>query len=60
MSVDSKRRVAISPSLKLKPENHLHKAAFLDLQGREITMPEKFEPLKSSLDWHSGKFSASE
>ena len=57
MSVDTKRRITISPRLKLKPENRLHKAAFLALKGREIMMPEKFEPLKSSLEHHFERFS---
>lgn len=57
MSVNSKRCIDISPRLKLKPENRLHKAAFLDLRGREITMPEKFEPDKKSLEWHFERFS---
>jgi len=56
MSVDARRRIAVSSRLKLKAEVPLHKAAFLELQGREIILPEKFEPYQSSLEHHFGRF----
>ena len=56
MSVDARRRIAVSSRLKLKAEVPVHKAAFLELQGREIILPEKFEPYQSSLEHHFGRF----
>jgi predicted restriction endonuclease len=52
MAVDGKCRVQLSPQLKLSTKIALHKAAFLDLNGRMITLPEKFLPLKDSLNYH--------
>lgn len=57
MSVDGKRCIAVSPRLKLKAEVSLHKTMFLDLRGREMILPEKFEPLRSSLEYHFERFS---
>ena len=52
MAVDSDRRTVLSSRLKLKAEVSLHKAAFLDLKGREIILPEKFMPDSKSLHYH--------
>src|SRR5437764_1983533 len=52
MAVDADHRMVLSSRMKLKAEISLHKAAFLDLSGREIILPEKFMPDPKSLHYH--------
>jgi len=52
MAVNSEYRMLLSNQLKLNANVLLHKAAFLDLKGKPINLPEKFLPHQSSLKYH--------
>lgn len=52
MSVNDRHKVVISPRLKAGAIVPFHKAAFLDLEGRLIAIPEKFAPYEHSLRYH--------
>lgn len=51
IAVDSDYRLVLSPRLKIKSEVPLHKAAFLDLEGQKMNLPDKFIPHQSSLKY---------
>jgi predicted restriction endonuclease len=52
MGVNDRWELVLSPRLKTKTDATLHKAAFLDLEGRSINLPEKFAPYQRSLKYH--------
>jgi len=52
MSVNQDHKIVISPRLKLEKVVLFHKAAFFDMEGRSIALPEKFAPYEHSLRYH--------
>lgn len=52
MSVNERHRIVLSPRLKSAPVAPFHKAAFLNLEGRPIRLPEKFAPHARCLEYH--------
>jgi predicted restriction endonuclease len=51
IAVDPDYRLVLSPSLKVKTQAPLHKAAFLDLEGKKMNLPDKFMPYQTSLKY---------
>jgi len=52
MSVNESNKVVISPRLKSGIIVPFHQAAFLDLEGCSVALPEKFAPYGKSLKYH--------
>jgi len=52
VTVDADLRLVISAGLKKKNAVVLHRVAFLDLDGKRIKLPNKFQPAAACLDYH--------
>lgn len=52
ISLDSEFRVMLSQQLRVTTENPLHRAAFEQVEGQSITMPQRFSPDPIALSFH--------
>ena len=52
LAVDRDFRLLLSKQLKIKTLLPVHQAAFLDLEGKRIELPDRFLPMPTSLEHH--------
>ncbi|HWY69727.1 MAG TPA: HNH endonuclease [Terriglobales bacterium] len=55
MCIDNKLRLRISRSATSKADCEVFRAAFTKLEGKPISLPERFHPHSSSLEYHRSK-----
>lgn len=60
VAVDSDNCLLVSKQLKIKTLARVHQAAFLELEGKRIKLPDRFLPMPSSLEHHRNSIFKSE
>jgi predicted restriction endonuclease len=52
ITFDENLRVVLSPLLQIENPPPLHTATLLALEGRPLTLPDRFPPDRKALAWH--------
>jgi predicted restriction endonuclease len=52
LTFDENLRVILSPQLQIENPPPLHTATLLSLEGRPLTLPDRFPPDREALAWH--------
>ena len=52
VSIDDDLKIIISSSLQIKTENNVHQYAFLCIQGKKLSTPNRFAPDRKALEYH--------
>jgi putative restriction endonuclease len=55
MGLDSEFRILVSPVAKRNPESNIHRAAFLEIEGKRMALPKRFLPDVNAVGFHRSR-----